>query len=525
MFSAVTSAFIIQVDSQIQPDPNDETVALLRVLIYKIDKTTFGDKIPPLPQWTGPPRTMVQVQAVLFTSLAISLFCAFLAMLGKQWLNRYDSTDMQGSAIERSHNRQQKLSGIVAWYFNHVMDSLPLMLQMALFLLDCALSRYLWEMNITIACVLIGATSLGVLFYLLIVVVGSFSESFPYQTPSAHILRHIFYHYLPELSSASSITFAAVSSKCSEFIQNSRCCSIFVVWWSLMGRPWYSASNIRYTLIYYLPGPPAALAVDCYRLCAALSRSLAASSRRMYRRFITTLSPRPMYSLKRQTIASDLPCISWILQMSLDRDVRLSALKRLVSMPESCHLLPILVVDCFHVFIGCTNVSNGKVVIIQGLDQLAMESANGLFRTFHDLMVMDPTSSILADLHRRYNKVFPTEIDFTGLPFSSTMTKVHALVNRFGNPHYTWWDDLRLPSRERSISFSRRMMETAQVKYRQMQPRKVPRWMLRSALHFLSLDLDHLPAASVADYLTIVAIDLRCEVPDITTTDERCVRI
>ena len=100
MFSAVTSAFIIQVDSQLQPDPNDETVALLRVLLYKIDNTTFGTDVPTLPKWSGAPYTMVQVQAILFASLTASLFSAFLAMLGKQWLNRYDSSDMRGSAIE-----------------------------------------------------------------------------------------------------------------------------------------------------------------------------------------------------------------------------------------------------------------------------------------------------------------------------------------------------------------------------------------------------------------------------------------
>jgi hypothetical protein len=119
----VTSAFIIEVNSQLQPDSNEETAALLRVLIYKIDSTTFGGDIPPIPpQWTGPPHTIVQVQAVLYTSLAASLFSAFLAMLGKQWLNRYMSTDMRGTAIERSQNRQQKLNGIVTWCFDYVMD-------------------------------------------------------------------------------------------------------------------------------------------------------------------------------------------------------------------------------------------------------------------------------------------------------------------------------------------------------------------------------------------------------------------
>ena len=87
LFSAVSSAFIVDVNSQLQPDPCDETAVLLRVFIYKIDNTTFGNDSPTLPLWVGPPRRIVQVQAILLTSLTVSLFSAFLVMLGKQWLN------------------------------------------------------------------------------------------------------------------------------------------------------------------------------------------------------------------------------------------------------------------------------------------------------------------------------------------------------------------------------------------------------------------------------------------------------
>ena len=83
LFSAVASAFIIQVDSQLKPDSGDETAALLRVLIYKIDNTTFGANVPALPQWTGPPPAMVDVEVILFASLAASLLSALLAMLVK----------------------------------------------------------------------------------------------------------------------------------------------------------------------------------------------------------------------------------------------------------------------------------------------------------------------------------------------------------------------------------------------------------------------------------------------------------
>ena len=204
LFSAVTSAFIIDIQSQLQPDTGDETAALLRVLIYKIDNTTFGNDTPTLPQWTGPPRAIVEVQAILYASLVVTLLSAFLAMLGKQWLNRYASTDMRGTAVERSQNRQRKLDGIVTWYFDHVMESPSLMLQIALLLLGCALSRYLWEVNITVASVTLGVASLGIVFYLFVVVAGTASESCPYQTPGSHALRYLGPKVLSMLRSAPS---------------------------------------------------------------------------------------------------------------------------------------------------------------------------------------------------------------------------------------------------------------------------------------------------------------------------------
>ena len=190
------------------------TAALLRVLIHKIDNTTFGNETPALPQWTGPPHTIVQVQTILFASLAASLFSAFLAMLGKQWLNRYASTDLRGTATERSQNRQRKLDGIVAWYFDHVMEFLPLMLQAALLLLGCALSHYLWEINITVASIVIGVTSFGVIFYIFLITAGAASESCPYQTPGSVALRSLSRRFLPFGASGSDGQTVALESRC-----------------------------------------------------------------------------------------------------------------------------------------------------------------------------------------------------------------------------------------------------------------------------------------------------------------------
>ena len=191
-------------------------------------------------------------------------------------------------------------------------------------------------------------------------------------------------------------------------------------------------------------------------------------------------------------------------------------------MPVLGYFHPTLVVDCFNIFRGCINVSNGKVAIVQGLEHLATASANGFFRTLHHLAATDPASLFLADLRRQYDEVFPSEVYFTDLPFQSTMTKIHTLAGRFGDPRDIHWPNYTMSVQEH-IPFAQLMVKAAQEGYQIMQHRKVPRWIFRSALYFLSLG-PVAPASVVADCLTTVAIDLGCDVSNTATSDERYVQ-
>jgi hypothetical protein len=118
----------------------------------------------------------------------MSLLAAFVAMLGKQWLNRY-LRHAGGSMIERCADRQRKIDGLEKWPFKLFIESLPVMLQIALLLLSCGLSRYVWSVNVSVARVVISFTVLGVIFYLGIVIAGTSSYECPFQTPASTTLR------------------------------------------------------------------------------------------------------------------------------------------------------------------------------------------------------------------------------------------------------------------------------------------------------------------------------------------------
>ena len=169
------------------------TAAYMQILIHAMNASLFPDAVPDAATWTGPPPEIVTVQSLLYASLTTSLFAAFLAMLGKQWVNRY-LRNRGGSAADKSRDRQRKLDGLDRWHFHLVIESLPVMLQLALLLLGCALSLYLWTISRTVAGVTIAVTILGVGSYICFTLAATFFYSCPYQTPPSLVIRTLLTH-------------------------------------------------------------------------------------------------------------------------------------------------------------------------------------------------------------------------------------------------------------------------------------------------------------------------------------------
>ena len=521
----MASAFIIQVQPQLQKDPNEETAALLRVLIHKIDNTTFGDDVPALPQWTGPGQMVIHVQFILYASLAASLLSAFLAMLGKQWLNRYASIDMRGSAIERSQNRQRKLDGIIAWYFEHVLECLPLMLQVALLLLGCALSRYLWEINTAVASMVIGVTLFGMLFYLFIIAAGATSDGCPYQTPWTNIIRRLL-HSLVDL-----------------LIKHSKLYWTLFEIWNYNDKRGAAIIIVIYPLLL-LDG----FAADAFRLGRAMFRSLVVSAREV-RSWLFRTSPVPeqaLQALDHQATTFDFRCISWILQTSLDKTINLLTLDFLKTILATPGFNNDIILGCFNVFSNCFVVNDhgdhAEISITRGSEQLADTSAMCFFRAFSSLLITTPTSSAIGDMRQRYWRVFQYHNQIRHPQFPLYVNAVHRLfcanaVYRLFPvgpriPRVLFRDRLDFawtsynPPLDELVPFAHALAQFAQFAYQNGDGRdhKVPRWLLRFVLRFLS---QHpLPPTSVViNCLTIIATDLGCNLSDISSmpSDERCV--
>jgi len=91
------------------------------------------------------------------------------------------------------------------------------------------------------------------------------------------------------------------------------------------------------------------------------------------------------------------------------------------------------------------------------------------------------------------------------------------VVRLFDKPRRNWYDH-KLSGGEHIF-----YVQLAQLKYRTGGRRKVPRWILRFVLHYLSQDPPP-PTSVIISCLSIIAIDLDCTVPG-TGPDERYVHV
>lgn len=191
LLSAVTAVFIVDIQKELKPDYEKMSFALLQVMAGTVSAEGVA------PQWNGPDKAVVRVQAILYSSLCASFTAAFVAILGRQWLNHYAKPE-RGSSIELIRNRKLKMDGMDDWRFNLVMDCLPLMLQTALALLGSGLSYYLFFLEQTLAGVVIGFTSFCLLFYTISSFAATLSRNCPYQTPLSLALRYFALRWLPK---------------------------------------------------------------------------------------------------------------------------------------------------------------------------------------------------------------------------------------------------------------------------------------------------------------------------------------
>ncbi|KAJ7863608.1 hypothetical protein B0H14DRAFT_3862781 [Mycena olivaceomarginata] len=160
LFSAVSSAFILQILPQLQ-------------------------MLPP------PPKKVILSQVLLYISLLVTLLTALLAVLGKQWIMYYQAAGSRGTVEDRGRDRQRKLDGVRKWELEMLLKTFPLLLQLGLLLFSVSLSIYLWTVHLLLAIVVVTFTAVGFAAYIFLLASAILDPHSPFQTPLAPFLTHM----------------------------------------------------------------------------------------------------------------------------------------------------------------------------------------------------------------------------------------------------------------------------------------------------------------------------------------------
>jgi len=137
---AVLASFIIDTSQQLQSDPVDVTnkliIAIYDQLVAQANNNTSLtriniDDISKLDK--SDYKHAVLCNALLYSSLGLCSVAALLALAAKLWVTSYGQRISSGETPhERAMARQKAYSGVLVWRMGAVIQSLPLILLIAL---------------------------------------------------------------------------------------------------------------------------------------------------------------------------------------------------------------------------------------------------------------------------------------------------------------------------------------------------------------------------------------------------------
>ena len=191
LFSAAVATLVSVSIEDLRPNSQDTSAFYLKnIYIYQhlADTNVSRSSIPymaaTLPAFS-PPRYAIWVNALWFLSLVISLTGAMLATLLHQWARRYIRVTQQPQCSPHKRARVRALfsNGVDESHVRWVVEGLPAMIHLSLFLFFAGLLIYLFNVYRPVFSAVLWWVALTTAAYLYITLLPSFRPNSPYYTP------------------------------------------------------------------------------------------------------------------------------------------------------------------------------------------------------------------------------------------------------------------------------------------------------------------------------------------------------
>ncbi|KAI0058360.1 hypothetical protein BV25DRAFT_1919412 [Artomyces pyxidatus] len=196
LFSATISGFILESYQDLTPDPNDSVITLLSQISQQLAVASNGTgATPPFVPSQRPFRpstSSIRVNTLWFLSLTISLTCALAATLMQQWARQYFlSSHRHSSPHKRARVRAYLYEGVERFGLMRVVQSIPTLLHISVFLFFIGLIDWLFSINDTVASILSAFIALCALAYVLLTALPIIHINTPYRTPLSTITWYV----------------------------------------------------------------------------------------------------------------------------------------------------------------------------------------------------------------------------------------------------------------------------------------------------------------------------------------------
>ncbi|KAJ7595309.1 hypothetical protein C8J56DRAFT_922079 [Mycena floridula] len=198
LFTASVTAMIVESYKLLKPDSGDQTVALLTQISQQLAhiSNVTNPALPIINSESFRPTTSIVIcNFLFFLSLGFTLLCAIGATLVEQWVRQYLQETQSGTAADNARVRQYLYQGIVRFRMLEVVEAIPFLLHISLFLFFAGLCVYLYPINRIIGALCIFIFLVCLILYLIPSLTPIIERSCPYRTP----LTTIFWRLLQSL--------------------------------------------------------------------------------------------------------------------------------------------------------------------------------------------------------------------------------------------------------------------------------------------------------------------------------------
>ncbi|KAH9057254.1 hypothetical protein EDB87DRAFT_1833270 [Lactarius vividus] len=187
LFSAAVASLISVSIQDIRPNPQDTSNFYLANIYHTVsdpNRSNISSSLPTSPPTFSPPNYAVWVNSLWFMSLVISLTCALLATLLQQWARRYlKVTQPRYSPHKRARIRAFYFEGVEKFLLPWVIEALPTLLHVSLFLFFAGAVVFLCNVNHTIFKLVLSWVGVCMALYGCFTFIPIFRNDSPYYTP------------------------------------------------------------------------------------------------------------------------------------------------------------------------------------------------------------------------------------------------------------------------------------------------------------------------------------------------------